>query len=366
MSEVRSRARTAEPTPHTVGPGLQAVIQQVEKTHGAGIIRPGTQLENVPHIPTDIFMLDMALFGGLPEGQISMVYGWEASGKTLVSMRAVAAAQRKYPDRTAVFVDVEGTFAPDWARRHGVDPEKLLVVHPRSGEQAVDIADAVLRATETSLVVIDSLPALVPLKEVEQSAEDSNVALQARLIGRFTRKATQALLDQRKVGHLPTLLLVNQFRNRITMMGDPRTLPGGNSLKYVVYTRIELMNKETLGKDQYDVETVDYNEHSFKITKNKAGNGIRTGEFTMIRNPSHPRGPGFIDEGKTVLTYAKRFGLFSGGGSSWHLDGVEQRFGKIQDTIDWLYDHPEAMAALKHRLIAIQREHAGLSPEGWY
>jgi recombination protein RecA len=344
---------------------LDSVMAQVAETHGANVMRNARTLATFKHISTGIFTLDMALFGGVPESLITMLYGWESSGKTTVAMRVLGATQRKYPDKKAVFIDVEGTFSNAWAVKHGVDLDKLIIVTPETGEQAVDVADAVLRAHDTSIVILDSLPALVPVKELEKSAEDVTVALQARLIGTFVRKATQALLDERKQGHYPSLILINQFRNKIALMGDPRSLPGGNALKFFVACSVEIANKETIGKDAYDVETVEFNDHSFKIKKNKIGTGIRNGEFQMIRNPSHPRGSGFIDEGKTVLTYAKKFGIFTGGGSTWRIDGIEKKFSRIQEAIDWLYDNPEPYHALKERLLTIQREHAGLAAEGW-
>ena len=227
-----------------------------------------------------------------------MPFGWESAGKTTVLMRVVAAAQRKYPDRKVVWVDTEGTFSPIWARCHGVDPDAMVLVQPSSGEMAIDIIMACISAVDTSIVVLDSLPALVPIKEMEKSAEDAIVALQARLIGTLVRKGTQALIDERKKGHNVLLACINQYRNRIVMMGDPRNLPGGNALKFFVSQRFEVMKKEVVGKDAFDVECVDYNEHEWKITKNKMGNSLRTGAFTMICNPSHPRGPGFIDEGQ--------------------------------------------------------------------
>lgn len=345
---------------------LREVIAQVEETHGANVMRQATNLPTHKHIPTGIFTLDMALFGGFPESLISMVYGWESSGKTTVAMRVAARAQRKYEDMQAVFIDAEGTFDNAWAQRHGVDLDRLVVVQPETGEQAVDIADAVLRATDTSILVLDSLPALVPIKELGNSAEDSTVALQARLIGTFIRKANQALLDERKRGHRPSLLLINQFRNRITMMGDPRSLPGGNALKFFTAVRVEVTNKEHLGRDAHDVETVEHNEHAFKIGKNKLGTGIRTGEFQMIRNPSHDLGAGFIDDGKTVLLYAKKFGVFTGGGSTWRIAGLDRKFSRIQDAVDYLYANPEFFEDLKRSLISIQREHCGLRPNDWY
>lgn len=344
---------------------VQEVATALSKQYGQ-ILRPASMLPTYTHLPTGIFTLDMALFGGVPETLISMFYGWESSGKSTTAMRVAGSAQRKYPDKQVVYLDVEGTFSNEWATKHGVDISRLFVVQPETGEQAVDLCYDVLRAKDTSLVVVDSLPALVSFSELGKSAEDVQVAGNARLVGRMLRLIVQAMTAQRRLGNTATVLLINQFRNRIVHMGDPRILPGGNALKFAVSVRVELTNKEHLGKDDSDVETVDFNEHGFKITKNKLGTGIRNGEFTMIRNPSHPRGSGFIDDGKTVLTYAKKFDLFTGGGASWRLEGVDKKFGRIQDAVDWLYENPEEYTVLARRLISIQREHAGLRPDGWY
>lgn len=344
---------------------ISEVAAALSKQYGQ-ILRPAALLPMYTHLSTGIFTLDMALFGGIPETLISMLYGWESSGKSTTAMRVAASAQRRYADKQVVYIDVEGTFSNEWATRHGVDTSRLFVVQPETGEQAVDLCYDVLRAKDTSLVVLDSLPALVSFAELGKSAEDVQVAGNARLIGRMLRLIVQAMTAQRKLGNTATVLLINQFRNRIVHMGDPRILPGGNALKFAVSVRVELTNKEHLGRDDSDVETVDHNEHGFKITKNKLGTGIRNGEFTMIRNPSHPLGSGFIDDGKTVLTYAKKFNLFTGGGSSWRIQDVDKKFSKIQDAVDWLYQNPDDYQLLMRRLISIQREHAGLKPDGWY
>lgn len=345
---------------------LADVMATISKLHGPNLIRPATQaLTTFMHIPFNVFVLDMALFGGIPQSLIAMIYGWESSGKTTAMMRNVAATQKRLPDKQVVWVDAEGTFDAVWAARHGVDVNRLILVQPETGEQAVDVIDAVLRASDISLVVLDSIPALMPAKELEKSAEDATVALQARLIGLLVRKATQAILDERKKGHLVTLVLINQWRSKIVMMGDPRSLPGGNALKFFVATRIEIKNNEVMGKDNSDVETVDYNEHSFKITKNKIGTGIRSGEFRLIRNPSHPMGPGYIDENETVLVYARKFGVFTGGGSSWRLDDVDLRFNRIMDGVTYLTENPAYCDQLKQRLITQQRRNSGLSMTGW-
>lgn len=370
MTELTVRVRGAAPK-RPAGPRvhnrvtLDEVIQAVSKQHGDKVIARAKDRPCHTHLRTGIFTLDMALFGGIPESTISMLYGWESSGKTTVAMRVAGAAQRKYPDRKVVFIDAEGSFSVPWAERHGVDCDKLILVQPETGEQAVDIIDAVIRAEDTSLVILDSIPALMPVQELEKSAEDATVALQARLIGTLVRKATQALLDERKYGHDVTLLLINQWRNKIQLMGDNRNLPGGNALKFFAFTRVELKNKEQIGRDAHDVETVDHNDHSFTIGKNKEGTGIRSGEFQMIRNPDHPLGQGFIDDAKTVLTYAKKFGIFTGGGASWRIDGLDEKFGKISEAIDYMYSDLDFYEALQNRLITIQRDHAGLPTVGW-
>ncbi|QSY98688.1 hypothetical protein J2J97_31960 (plasmid) [Rhizobium bangladeshense] len=353
---------------------IGSVIAQFGKTYGNHVIRRATQKARFLHIPTDIFTLDMGLHGGIPQSLISMVYGWESSGKTTTAMRIIAQTQRKYPNMVAVLIDTEGTYDAEWGAKHGIDNERLVLVQPESGEQAVDLARAVIKAKETSIVVLDSLPALMPINEMEKAAEDAVVALQARLIGRFVRAASQALIDERVRGHFPAVLLINQFREKIGVMhGDTRTLPGGNAIKFFVSVRWEVKNKEVMGKDRFDSEVVDHNEHSWRITKNKLGNGLRNGEFTMIRNPDHPFGAGFIDDAKHVLTYMRKFELLTGGGSAWYMDGVMDnsgtkplRFGKLQETLDYLYSDLDYYEAAKTRLINQQRLNNGLSAEGWY
>lgn len=352
---------------------IGSVVKQFAKQYGAHVIRRATEKARFLHIPSDILTLDLGLHGGIPQSLISMIYGWESSGKTTTAMRILSQTQRKFPDMVAVLIDAEGTYDPLWGTKHGIDNERLTLVQPETGEQACDLVTALLRSKEVSIVVLDSLPALMPIKELAKSLEDDTVALQARLIGRFVRLASQALIDERKRGHYPAVLLVNQFRNKIAMMGDPRTLPGGNAIKFFVSVRWEVKNKEVMGKDRFQSEVVDHNLHTWVVTKNKIGNGLRNGEFTMIRNPDHPYGAGFIDDAKDVLTWSKKFGLLTGGGSSWYLDGARDltgtkplRFGKLQEVSDYLYSDLDFYQDTKNRLISMQRANNGLSSTGWY
>ncbi len=346
---------------------VDKLLAQIRKVHGEGIVVDARQRQTFKHIVLGIFALDLALGGGIPEGLCTMIFGHASAGKTTVSLKAVAAAQRKHPDKIAVWVDAEGTFDETWAEMQGVDLERLKLVKPSGGEQAVDLTHAFLEVPDVCIVVLDSLPALIPMSEMEKSAEDGVVGRQAQLIGRFLRKATQIMNNQRRVGHWPTLILINQWRYKIGVMhGDPRTLPGGEALHYVASVKIEVKNKEQVGKDGNEVELVDHNEHSFRIHKNKVCNGPRNGEFEMIRNPEHVRGVGFIDDAHTVIGYGRKFGVITGGGGTWKIEGVEEVFrGKLEEFSSWLYDRPEVFEPLRLRLLSIQREQLGLPSYDW-
>lgn len=361
-------AKADEPKTESKVITLDKVMAQVNKNYGTHVISRASGKPNWTLLPTGIFLLDMALLGGVPEGNGTMIYGWESSGKTTLSMRIAASAQKKYRNtgQKVCWFDFEGTFDPLWASKHGADINELFLIHPESGEQGLDIAEAVIRAQDTSVVVIDSLPAIVPMKEIEGSVEDQQVALQARLLGKFLRKLQQAFLDERKTGHYPTIIFINQWRMKMGVLhGDPRTLPGGNALRFVHSVGIETMNKEnTDGKTEDGVDTVDFNEHSFRIRKNKAGTSLRMGEYRMIRNPSHPLGEGFIDDADTVVTYARRMGLATGEGSApKRFDGLDQTFRTWDEAGQYMYQDLEFFENLKARMIGIQREKVGLPAE---
>jgi len=317
---------------------LGALLQQASKVHGPNVIRSAELRPRFKHIPTDIFSLDMGLFGGIPEGVISLIYGWAGSGKTTLCGRVIGQAQKKYPDMAAVFIDAEGTYQPEWGRRHGVDNTRMALVQPESGEQALDLARSLVKAEEVSVVVVDSLAALVPMKELDKSMEDLTVGEQGRLISRFCRVLQADLLSERKRGHRPAILWINQYRMKIgTMFGDPRTLPGGEAQHFAAAVKIEMKNKEVMGKTANGIQTVDYNEHAFKIAKNKVGTGVREGEFVMVRNPSNPLGPGFVDDARAVINWARTTGDVTGGGSSWRVGGFGEEFSRFQGNADYFY-----------------------------
>jgi len=265
---------------------------------------------------------------------------------------------------------VHNTHDPVWSGKLGVDNDALLVAQPETGEQALDMADALIHTKEVSLIVVDSLAQLVPAKEVEASAEDQFVGMQARMIGSFVRKAVNALLSERHRGHYITLLFINQFRSKIggwSPTGDPLTEPGGKGLGFAYTLEITVKNKEGSGKDDMGIDTMMENDHSFAITKNKVNAGPRSGEFRLRRMPDPDLGleEGDIDDAGTMLAYAKKFGAYSGGGSSWTLAfwDFEMKFKGQKDATQYLYENREDHWKLRNFLIASQAERLGMPAE---
>jgi hypothetical protein len=159
-------------------------------------------------------------------------------------------------------------------------------------------------------------------------------------------------------------LWINQWRQKIgVMFGDPRVLPGGEAQHYTASTKVEMKNKEQMGKDAEGNHIVDYNEHAFKVDKSKIGVGIREGEFTMIRNPDNPLGMGFIDEARTVINWARKHDLITGGGSSWRVNDVDTKFGRLQEIADYFYSDDEFYDAFKQQLIRAYRVKCDLKEE---
>jgi hypothetical protein len=205
------------------------------------------------------------------------------------------------------------------------------------------------------------------MKEIDASAEDAFVGLQARLVGSFVRRVNSALLAERKRGHYVTLLLLNQYRSKIGGYGDPRTIPGGRGLEYCTTVQIDIKSREKMGKTENKSESVSFNEHPFRVTKNKLNAGIRNGEFIMVRDSDYDPllAPGEVDQAETLLSYAKKEGFYTGGGTKWVLDFGEGKytFGKAKEAIEALKEDPEMSWALRTRLIQEHAASLGMSDE---
>lgn len=336
---------------------IQKIVAEIRKAKGEKTVLAGSSVRQPGRIRTNVFTLDYALLGGIPHNRTTMIHGKKHGGKTTLAKKAVASVQQSMPDQTAVWVDVEDTYDETWAGKLGVDNEKLLVVKPDTGEDAVDITVAMVQAKETSLVVVDSLAGLLPYKEAEGSAEDEAIpGLQAKLITRMLRRVTGAMIAERKRDHYVTLLVLNQHRAKIggwSPTGDPRKLPGGEALGHFTSVEIHVKNKENVDKNSGELKD---NEHSFVIEKNKHNAGLRSGEYRLLRRDDSELGlsEGDVDDAGTMLAFAKKLGWYSGGGKGGFMlefGDTSEHFPNGEAAVKMMYENRELYEELRMQLI---------------
>ena len=274
-------------------------------------------------IPTGAIALDVALgLGGLPRGRVVEIYGPESSGKTTVALHAVANAQRA--GGIVAFIDAEHALDPDYAKALGVDTDALLVSQPDSGEQALEIADMLIRSGALDLIVIDSVAALVPRAEIEGEMGDSHVGLQARLMSQALRKMTGALNNSNT-----TMIFINQLREKIgVMFGSPETTTGGRALKFYSSVRLDVRRIETL-KDGTDMVG---NRTRVKVVKNKVAPPFKQAEFDIMYGKGISREGGLIDVGVEA-------GLVRKAGAWYTYEGDQLGQGK-ENSRNFLHGQP--------------------------
>ncbi|GAB3281215.1 recombinase RecA [Parasphingorhabdus pacifica] len=317
------------------GKALELALAQIDKQYGKGsVMRLGDETRApIEVIPTGSISLDVALgIGGLPRGRVVEIYGPESSGKTSVALHAVAGAQSL--GGTAAFIDAEHALDPEYAKAIGVDTDNLLVSQPDTGEQALEIADMLIRSGALDCIVIDSVAALVPRAEIEGEMGDSHVGLQARLMSQALRKLTSALYNAKT-----TAIFINQLREKVgVMFGSPETTTGGKALKFYASVRLDVRRIETL-KDGSDAVG---NRTRVKIVKNKIAPPFKQAEFDIIYGTGISREGSLIDMGVEQ-------GIIRKSGAWYTYEGDQLGQGK-ENARKFMRDNPDIANEVEKRI----------------
>ena len=325
------------------GKALDAAVKQIEKDFGKGSIMKlgaASAKMNIETIPTGALSLDIALgVGGIPRGRIIEIYGPESSGKTTVALHMIAEAQKR--GGYAAFIDAEHSVDPEYARHLGVDIDNLLISQPDTGEQALEICDALVRSGAIDIIVIDSVAALVPKAEIEGDMGDSHVGLQARLMSQALRKLTGIISKSRTA-----TVFINQIREKVgVMFGNPETTTGGRALKFYSTVRMDVRRIESL-KSGNDIIG---NRTRVKVVKNKVAPPFKQAEFDIMY------GEGISHEG-CLVDLGVLYNIVGKSGA-WYSYGDERIGQGRENTKEFLKNHPEMAFEIENRI----REAAGLT-----
>jgi recombination protein RecA len=326
------------------GKALELALAQIDKQYGKGsVMRLGDETRApIKVIPTGSVALDVALgIGGLPRGRVIEIYGPESSGKTTVALHAVANAQRA--GGIAAFVDAEHALDPEYAKALGVDTDALLVSQPDTGEQALEIADMLIRSGALDILVIDSVAALVPRAEIEGEMGDSHVGLQARLMSQALRKMTGAMSNTGT-----TAIFINQLREKIgVMFGSPETTTGGKALKFYASVRLDVRRIETLKDGGEPVG----NRTRVKVVKNKVAPPFKQAEFDILYGFGISREGSLIDMGVEQ-------GILRKSGAWYTYEGDQLGQGK-ENARKFLRDNPDIANDIEKRI----QDKMGIGPK---
>lgn len=314
---------------------LEAALGQIEKQFGKGsVMKLGDfTAMNVEAIPTGALSLDVALgIGGIPRGRIIEVYGPESSGKTTLTLHMIAEAQKLGGE--AAFIDAEHALDPVYAKHLGVDIDNLIVSQPDTGEQALEIAEALVRSGALDIIVVDSVAALVPKAEIDGDMGDSHIGLQARLMSQALRKLAGAINKTKTV-----IVFINQLREKVgVMFGNPETTPGGRALKFYASVRMDIRKIENLKQDGEVVG----NRAKVKVVKNKVAPPFREAEFDIMY------GKGISKEGNLV-DLAVNLDIIEKSGSWFSYN--DTRIGQGRENVKkFLIENPEIMAEVEQKI----------------
>ena len=315
---------------------LDAVLLQIEKQYGKGsIMRLGDEAgkTEIEVIPSGCLTLDLALgIGGFPRGRIIEIYGPESSGKTTVALHAIAEAQKM--GGVAAFVDAEHALDPVYAKKLGVNLADLYVSQPDTGEQALDITDALVRSSAVDIIVIDSVAALTPKAEIEGDMGDTHVGLQARLMSQALRKLT-AIVNKSKT----CVIFINQLREKVgVMFGNPETTPGGKALKFYASMRLDVRKMDVLK----DADGAMGNRTKAKVVKNKLAPPFRQAEFDIVF------GEGISQEG-CILDMGVQYDIIGKSGAFFSYNGSKIAQGREKARI-FLKENPDVKAEIEQKI----------------
>lgn len=316
---------------------LEAAMAQIEKQFGKGSVMKLGEVSamNVEAIPTGSLSLDIALgIGGVPRGRVVEIFGPESSGKTTVALHVIAEAQKMGGE--AAFIDAEHALDPVYAKKLGVNIDNLIVSQPDTGEQALEICEALVRSGAVDVVVVDSVAALVPKAEIDGEMGDAFVGLQARLMSQALRKLT-GVINKSKT----TVIFINQLREKVGIMfGNPETTPGGRALKFYSSVRLDVRKVETLKR----ADQVIGNRTKVKVVKNKVAPPFREAEFDIMY------GEGISKEGN-ILDIAANLDIINKSGAWFSYDG--QRLAQGRDNAkQYLKDNPKLMEEIEKKVRA--------------
>ena len=314
---------------------LDAAMSQIEKQFGKGSVMKLGEFKsmNVEAISTGALNLDIALgIGGIPKGRIIEIYGPESSGKTTLALHAVAESQKNGGE--AAFIDAEHALDPGYAKKIGVDIDNLIVSQPDTGEQALEIAEALIRSGAIDIVVVDSVAALVPKAEIDGDMGDAHVGLQARLMSQALRKLAGAINKTNAI-----IIFINQLREKVgVMFGNPETTPGGRALKFYSSVRMDIRRIENIKQDGNVVGS----RTRVKVVKNKVAPPFREAEFDIVY------GKGISKEG-TILDLAVELNIIEKSGSWFSYNG--ERIGQGRENIKtYLSENPKLMAEVEKKI----------------
>ena len=314
---------------------LEAALGQIEKQFGKGsVMKLGEyQAMNVEAIPTGALSLDIALgIGGIPRGRIIEIFGPESSGKTTLALHAIAESQKA--GGTAAFIDAEHALDPVYAKKLGVDIDNLIVSQPDTGEQALEITEALVRSGAIDIIVVDSVAALVPKAEIDGDMGDTHVALQARLMSQALRKLA-GVLNKSKTA----IIFINQLREKVGIMfGNPETTPGGRALKFYASVRLDIRRIENIKQDGEVIG----NRTRVKVVKNKVAPPFREAEFDILY------GEGISKEG-SILDLAVNLNIIEKSGAWFSYNGAKIGQGR-ENVKRYLKENPKILAEVEQKI----------------